>query len=722
MKEQYMQKSKMITQMKIWEETIPYNHAGPKSVGLQLNKLPGFMSAPAWFSAVFGKSHIKSSSAFDNYAYKLWIQKGNESLSFDDEPSITPYLTDKSDIAVIIAPGGGFCYKSYKPEGEEIAAFLNNRGISAFVLNYRLFPYLAPVCYLDMQRAIRYVRYHAKDYGLDPAKIGCMGFSAGGYVAGASHVLVHDKPVEAPGYLPDPIDEVSGIPSFIGLIYPVTGFDKNPGMLYTLIGKDYFDEAKRSEAQKKYSLSANLTPDSVPQFLCYGTKDPLQDMKDYDARLKELHINHRTLILEGAGHGFALANPKFRYWGDEYVQWIRSLYASPKKQEAPLMTLFSMSPMPEIAIAAKRQTTARLTATSNIDTETIYLRFSNRYGKKQGRIDHAAVAVLHKGKASDFLTVTCDGSRTILLPPGEELRSDPIEVHVSRGDEILVQIYTAEKAETVCGVGYASRILSGKGDQAGKLAAVVPYSAMMEKLTNQAPIQKINYLCAVDAESQPVMGISCFGDSITAQNRWVKPLTDALYQQFPGKVQVFNHGICGNRLLSDAPRNMAMFGEAGVKRLAADVLTNHGITHVLFALGGNDIGLGDLDADASDSGKAVPSADDFEAACQKTVELLHENGVKAYALSIYPANWGKKQAAKADAIRRSYNEVLKKCFDGYIDLDPVLSAGAYGYKEGYGYDDGVHLREAGGAAVAQAVFAFLRDNLDIKDVIEPEQG
>lgn len=312
-------------QVKIWGESIPYNHVGTKSDRLQLNKLPGFMSVLPWFSAVFGKSHIKSPSAYDNYTYKMWIKKGNESLIFDDKPTITPFLADKSDTAVIIAPGGGFCSKSYQSEGEKIAAFLNARGISAFVLNYRLFPYLAPVCYLDMQRAIRYVRYHAKEYSIDPDKIGCMGFSAGGYVAGASAVLLKNTPVTAPGYTPDAVDQVNALPSFVGLIYPVTGFDKNPSMLYTLIGKDYFDEVKRKDAQKKYSLSTNLTVDSIPQFLCYGTKDMLQDMKDYDARLDEYQIKHRTLILEGAGHGFALNKPKFNYWGDEYVKWIKSL-------------------------------------------------------------------------------------------------------------------------------------------------------------------------------------------------------------------------------------------------------------------------------------------------------------------------------------------------------------------------------------------------------------
>lgn len=100
-----------------------------------------------------------------------------------------------------------------------MARFLNENGISAFVLEYRLNPYKAPVCYLDMQRAIRYVRHHAVEYGISSKQIGAMGFSAGGYVTGASYILLGNAPVEYKGYKPDEVDEEDGRADFLGMIF-----------------------------------------------------------------------------------------------------------------------------------------------------------------------------------------------------------------------------------------------------------------------------------------------------------------------------------------------------------------------------------------------------------------------------------------------------------------------------------------------------------------------
>ena len=242
---------------------------------------------------------------------------------YDDVPTLKPYLADGADTAVIIAPGGGFCNQSREKEGYEIADFLNKKGITAFVLEYRLNPYEAPVCYLDMQRAIRYVRHHAVEFGLRPDRIGAMGFSAGGYVAGASLILLEDTAPMWKDYMPDEVDAESGRADFLGLIYPVVAFDRNPNMLCLLAGNDFFDSKKRPALQKKFSLTENLTTDCPPQFLCYGTKDQLKDIPAYARRLEELHLPHQLCVLDGASHGFGLQMKKYAYWGDDFVQWIR---------------------------------------------------------------------------------------------------------------------------------------------------------------------------------------------------------------------------------------------------------------------------------------------------------------------------------------------------------------------------------------------------------------
>ncbi len=85
--------------------------------------------------------------------------------------------------AVIICPGGGYITKAVEKEGAEIARWLNSIGISAFILNYRIAPYGYPVQLADAERAIRYLRYHADEYQIDPDQIGIIGFSAGGHLA-----------------------------------------------------------------------------------------------------------------------------------------------------------------------------------------------------------------------------------------------------------------------------------------------------------------------------------------------------------------------------------------------------------------------------------------------------------------------------------------------------------------------------------------------------------
>lgn len=307
----------------IWGASIPYNHPEVRKKDLmQIRKMPKFISALAMAKDVFGRAVAKDSGGLDTYTYLEEIKSGKASKNMDDVPNLIPFLREGADTAVIIAPGGGFCTQARENEGYAIARALNKKGISAFVLEYRLNPYEAPVCYLDMQRAIRYVRCHASGYGLRPDRIGAMGFSAGAYAAGASAILLGDSPVDYPGYVPDQVDAVNALPDFLGLIYPVTNFEYNPSMLCLLAGDGFFDDQKRPALQKRYSLTENLGRSEIPQFLCYGTLDPLKGMDRYAVRLDELQVPHRTLVLKGASHGFALIAKKYAWWLEEYVQWI----------------------------------------------------------------------------------------------------------------------------------------------------------------------------------------------------------------------------------------------------------------------------------------------------------------------------------------------------------------------------------------------------------------
>jgi acetyl esterase/lipase len=139
-------------------------------------------------------------------------------------PSITAFLPARdraTGAAVVIAPGGGFRELVFNAEGKQPAEFLSRLGVAAFALKYRLpkeanSPYTAEHARQDAYRAIRLVRSHAAAWGIDPNRVGFLGFSAGGELAS----LVAYAPGLGDPHAPDPIDRLDGRPSFQMLIYP----------------------------------------------------------------------------------------------------------------------------------------------------------------------------------------------------------------------------------------------------------------------------------------------------------------------------------------------------------------------------------------------------------------------------------------------------------------------------------------------------------------------
>ena len=150
-------------------------------------------------------------------------------------PSIEIYLPSKSirtGKAVVICPGGAYGFLAYDWEGTDFAKALNAKGITAFVLKYRLptsasiiDPKWAPL--QDVQRAMRLVRSHAKRWDIDPTKVGIMGFSAGGHLASTLGTHYNRETLVR---LKDTIDRLSARPDFMALIYPVITLIKNTTM------------------------------------------------------------------------------------------------------------------------------------------------------------------------------------------------------------------------------------------------------------------------------------------------------------------------------------------------------------------------------------------------------------------------------------------------------------------------------------------------------------
>lgn len=184
--------------------------------------------------------------------------RGEISISNVHHPSITPYLPEKekaTGLAVIIAPGGGLTSLKMDYEGANIAKWLNEKGIAAFVLKYRLAKEVGSTYTIDdhaladMQRAIRVVRSRAKEWIVDTACIGVLGYSAGGELAGLAAMRFDNGKNNAT----DVVERQNSRPNFQVLVYPggITRFEpiKNAPPLFIVGGYQDRDKIAKGMAQ-----------------------------------------------------------------------------------------------------------------------------------------------------------------------------------------------------------------------------------------------------------------------------------------------------------------------------------------------------------------------------------------------------------------------------------------------------------------------------------------
>lgn len=228
---------------------------------------------------------------------------GDHVISNINFPSITPFLPSKDNrtgTAVIIAPGGGHKELWIDHEGYNPARWFSAKGIAAFVLKYRLAhdsnsTYTVEGDALaDMQRAIRLIHFRAKEWGIDTAKIGVMGFSAGGEIAALSAMRFDDGNPQST----DPVDREPSRPSFQALIYPGNS--------------SKFEVVKRSP----------------PVFLACGNndrKDISEGLADVYLKYKRAGIPAELHIYANTGHGFGLRptnKAAVAGWPMRFIEWL----------------------------------------------------------------------------------------------------------------------------------------------------------------------------------------------------------------------------------------------------------------------------------------------------------------------------------------------------------------------------------------------------------------
>jgi acetyl esterase/lipase len=225
--------------------------------------------------------------------------------------------------AVIVCPGGGYRSLAYPKEGTQIAEWLNLRGITAFVLTYRLTPrYHYPQPILDGYRSVRWVRSHAAEYQVLPDHIGMWGFSAGGHLVGMVGTHFDDGNPQAA----DPIDRVSDRPDFV--ISSYGGLTLQPGIAKPGAMANLFVDPPSPELINEISPDLHVTPRTPPFFLYATTPDqsvPVLSAVVFYTALVKAGVPAEMHIFQTGPHGTALgqSNPELAAWPGLLENWLR---------------------------------------------------------------------------------------------------------------------------------------------------------------------------------------------------------------------------------------------------------------------------------------------------------------------------------------------------------------------------------------------------------------
>jgi acetyl esterase/lipase len=229
------------------------------------------------------------------------------------KPTLTIYRPPpekNTGVALLICPGGGYHNLGWDVEGEEVAAWLTSMGMTGIILKYRCprrpgdtkgEPPLGPV--KDAQRAVSIVRARASEWGIDPRRIGMVGFSAGGHLVGATATNYESRTYDAV----DDFDQVSCRPDFAVMLY--SGYFK-------VVGKDELSPTIKTPAG------------APPMFLVHATDDPVSAV-DHSITMylamKRAGVPVELHVYATGGHGFGVrkVDHPCATWTDRMVEWLR---------------------------------------------------------------------------------------------------------------------------------------------------------------------------------------------------------------------------------------------------------------------------------------------------------------------------------------------------------------------------------------------------------------
>lgn len=239
-------------------------------------------------------------------------------------PSITVYRAEKPNgMAIIMCPGGGYARLAMNHEGHDMASWFTTQGITYVVLKYRMPNGNYEVPLSDAEQAIRLVREHAAEWGINPQRVGIMGASAGGHLAASLATLYSSDKTR---------------PDFQILFYPVISMQKgvtHGGSRQNLIG-----ENPSQELEQKYSLERQVSPRSPQAFIMLSSDDgavpPINGI-GYFLALRDQKVPASLHVYPTGGHGWGFRD-NFTYkrqWTGELEKWLRDGLVFPATESNP---------------------------------------------------------------------------------------------------------------------------------------------------------------------------------------------------------------------------------------------------------------------------------------------------------------------------------------------------------------------------------------------------
>jgi len=258
---------------------------------------------------------------------RLWEHEAPGALGTRpiDIPTLIVYRPEgskRNGASMVVVPGGGYSYLAEPGNGQTYAEWLAANGITAYVLHYRMGPiYHHPVQLNDAARAVRLVRSFARRDGLDPARVGVMGSSAGGHLAATVATQFNAAATGAS----DPIDRESARPDLAVLCYPVISFGEfaHVGSRTMLLGHDPPADLVRS-----LSTELQVTKDTPPCFLWHTGEDksvPVENSLLFAAALRRAGVPFSLHVYETGPHGLGMGRPgrPAPPWQDQLLYWFK---------------------------------------------------------------------------------------------------------------------------------------------------------------------------------------------------------------------------------------------------------------------------------------------------------------------------------------------------------------------------------------------------------------